>query len=31
MKIAGVDFKQYNEIMGQPFAVERIVESIKQM
>lgn len=31
MKISGVDFKQYNEIMGQPFAVERIVESIKQM
>ena len=31
MKIAGVDFKQYNEIMGQPFAVERIVESIKKL
>ena len=31
MKISGGDFKQYNEIMGQPFAVERIVESIKQM
>jgi len=30
-KIAGVDFKQYNEIMGQPFAVERIVESIKKL
>ncbi|MBP5476640.1 MAG: 2-oxoacid:acceptor oxidoreductase subunit alpha [Paludibacteraceae bacterium] len=31
MKIAGVDFKQYNEIMGQPFAVERIVESVKKL
>ena len=31
MKISGVDFKQYNEIMGQPFAVERIVESVKKL
>lgn len=30
-KVPGVDFKQYNEIMGQPFAVERIVESVKKM
>ncbi len=30
-KIQGVDFKQYNEIMGQPFAVERIVESVKNL
>ena len=30
-KISGVDFKQYNEIMGQPFAVERIVEHVKNL
>lgn len=30
-KIQGVEFKQYNEIMGQPFAVERIVESVKKL
>lgn len=30
-KVTGVDFKQYNEIMGQPFAVERIVEHVKAL
>ena len=30
-KVSGVDFKQYNEIMGQPFAVERIVEHVKAL
>ncbi|MBQ4508337.1 MAG: 2-oxoacid:acceptor oxidoreductase subunit alpha [Paludibacteraceae bacterium] len=30
-KVQGVDFKQYNEIMGQPFAVERIVEHVKAL
>ncbi|MCQ2346750.1 MAG: 2-oxoacid:acceptor oxidoreductase subunit alpha [Paludibacteraceae bacterium] len=30
-KISGVDFKQYNEIMGQPFAVERIIEAVKNL
>ena len=28
-KISGVNLLQYNEIMGQPFAVERIVEYVK--
>ena len=28
-KITGVNFLQYNEIMGQPFAVERIVDYVK--
>lgn len=30
-KVPGVDFKQYNEIMGQPFAVERIIKTIKNL
>ena len=30
-KVPGVDFKQYNEIMGQPFAVERIVKAVKNL
>lgn len=30
-KVSGVDFKQYNEMMGQPFAVERIVEHVKNL
>lgn len=30
-KVLGVDFKQYNEIMGQPFAVERIINTIKNL
>lgn len=30
-KISGVDFKQYNEIMGQPFAVERICNAVKNL
>lgn len=30
-KVPGVEFLQYNEIKGQPFAVERIVESVKKM
>ncbi|MCQ2346082.1 MAG: 2-oxoacid:acceptor oxidoreductase subunit alpha [Paludibacteraceae bacterium] len=30
-KVQGVEFKQYNEIMGQPFAVERIVEAVKNL
>ncbi|MCQ2348533.1 MAG: 2-oxoacid:acceptor oxidoreductase subunit alpha [Paludibacteraceae bacterium] len=30
-KVPGVDFKQYNEIMGQPFTVERIVEHVKTL
>ncbi len=30
-KVHGVEFLQYNEIMGQPFAVERIVEHVKAL
>ena len=30
-KVQGVNFLQYNEIMGQPFAVERIVEHVKAL
>lgn len=30
-KVPGVEFLQYNEIMGQPFAVERIVEHVKAL
>lgn len=29
--VPGVNFLQYNEIMGQPFAVERIVEHVKTL
>ena len=30
-KVPSVKFEQYNEIMGQPFAVERIVEHVKSL
>ena len=30
-KITGITFEQYNEVMGQPFAVERIVEHVKSL
>ena len=29
-KLPGITFEQYNEVMGQPFAVERIVEHVKK-
>lgn len=30
-RIPGIELLQYNEMMGQPFAVERIVEHVKKM
>ena len=30
-KIPGIELLQYNEIMGQPFAIERIVEHVKNI